>query len=126
MLVGLAQQRVLHRCVDHIGSCKFVAELIEFLQKSLRCIDSRSFGVGDLELVVDKHLYIVVERLRLYLLRYVFMVKILELAQVHVLAGYVHQNGICRLSGPHGCQGQPRDADGQKLLFHALYVVIVG
>ena len=72
--VCLVYEFFLYGIVAEIWSGKLVAVSVEFADKGRCSINAGSFGIGDFQLVCDKHVEIFVEALRFDLLAVVLVV----------------------------------------------------
>ena len=111
VVVSFVQQRVVNGGVNHARLRQFGGIAVEFVAERGRCVHACGYGGSHFQLVVDKHIYILVKCLRLQLLRVVFIVKILKLAQVHghLVDGHQHRIGC---GGSRDCDGRDRDGGG--------------
>ena len=94
--IGLIDKAVAHRLVDEVRSGEFRTVALHVVEIRGRGVESRILCSTHLQLVVYKHVDIVVERHSSRLLGVVFLIKIFKFAQLHILAADSHHRRIGR------------------------------
>ena len=122
VLVGFIHERVDNGSLAQIGLGKFETELVEFADERGCGVESVSFGIGNFQLVVHKHVDIFVESLGLKLLGVVFVIKIFEFALMDwaIVNGHEHRVAV---GGGADCQNRYAcECCCDKSLFHCWFI----
>ena len=90
----LTSKGILGGLVTQVRLGKLVAKLSKFAFEGRSLIYAGMFGIGNLELVILKHLKVLVETLGRGLLRFVLIIQVFKLAHSDRATIDRHQHGI--------------------------------